>query len=78
MSVGSGSKSDIPEMVKVVSTGKVGRVMAVDGEWAEIFPHKGPMVVLDIDSGRTCYSLCELDLPEDGFARQSEAPVEYH
>src|SRR5947208_6047610 len=67
MSANARTQMPIGEVMKVVQTGQVGRVMSVDDEWARIFPHKGPMVVLDIDSGRSCYSLCELDLPDHGF-----------
>ncbi len=47
--------------VRVLRTGLVGRVQAVDNEWARLFPHKGPMLVLDIQSDRHCYSLCEVE-----------------
>lgn len=47
--------------MRVVHTGKVGRVRAVDLEWARLFPHKGPMLVLDVEADRQCYSLCELE-----------------
>ncbi len=58
------SLNDSPQLgyaVRVLRTGMVGRVQAVDTEWARMFPHKGPMLVLDIQSDRQCYSLCEVE-----------------
>ena len=52
--------------------------MSVDTEWAQIFPHKGPMVVLDIDSSRSCYSLCELDLSEHDVTLNKAPGADYH
>jgi len=52
--------------VRVMQTGEVGRIKAVDTEWAELYPHKGPMLILDISNARKCYSLMELEsLSED-------------
>ena len=56
------SDGDIGPVARVAKTGKVGRVLSVDTEWEQIFPHKGAMIVLDIDSDRVCYSECELDV----------------
>jgi hypothetical protein len=47
--------------VRVLQTGEVGRVKAVDREWADLYPHKGPMLILDIRDPRKCYSLIELE-----------------
>jgi hypothetical protein len=47
--------------VRVVQTGEVGRVRAIDREWADLYPHKGPMLILDIRDPRKCYSLIELE-----------------
>ena len=48
-------------LVRVARTGVVGRVRAVDTEWAELHPYKGPLVTLDVRAERTCYSWCELE-----------------
>ncbi len=47
--------------VRVMQTGEVGSVKAIDREWAELYPHKGPMLILDIMNPRKCYSLIELE-----------------
>jgi hypothetical protein len=47
--------------MRVVQTGQVGRVKAVDSDWERLFPHKGVMLVLEIESDRCCYSQCELE-----------------
>jgi hypothetical protein len=46
--------------MRIVSTGEVARVREVDVDWARLYPHKGPMLILEI-AGRTCYSFCELE-----------------
>jgi hypothetical protein len=46
--------------MRVVSTGQVARVREVDIDWARLYPHKGPLLILDT-AGRTCYSFCELE-----------------
>jgi len=47
--------------VRVLQTGEVGKVRAIDREWAELYPHKGPLLILDIRDPRKCYSLIELE-----------------
>ena len=47
--------------VRVMRTGEVGLVRAIDREWAELYPHKGPMLILDISNSRKCYSWMELE-----------------
>ena len=78
MSTETQSGDEIGEVMKVARTGKIGRVLQVDEEWGRLFPHKGPMVVLDIDSSRSCYSRCELDYPDPDFGRPADLPVEFH
>jgi hypothetical protein len=46
--------------MRIVSTGQVARVREVDIDWARLYPHKGPMLILET-AGRTCYSFCELE-----------------
>ncbi len=62
MSEDSQGEAAIAAAMKVACTGQLAKVGAVDDEWETMFLHKGPMIVLDIDSGRKSYSRCELDL----------------
>jgi hypothetical protein len=78
VSVNKPIQKPIGEIMRVVKTGETGRVMQVDNEWAEIFPHKGPMIVLDVDSSRQSYSLCELDLPDRDLPPLSDRPAAFH
>lgn len=54
--------------VRVLRTGQIARVRAVDPEWGRLFPHKGPLLILDVDCGRECYSSCEIELLWDEAA----------
>lgn len=77
MNIDSGTEKEIGERMKVVRSGKTGRVLSVDDEWGRLFPHKGPMIVLDIDAGRNCYSRCELDLADQDVPGAKGHPVEF-
>ncbi len=52
---------EVGEAVRVLRTGEVGRIQAIDADWAKLFPHKGPLLVLEIPAERCCYSLCEVE-----------------
>ena len=78
MSADSPGEAAIGAVMKVARTGQVAKVVSVDDKWERIFPHKGPMIVLDIDSGRRCYSRCELDLAEQDLPRVPGAQAEFH
>lgn len=53
---------EVGKPVQVLDTGQVGVIEKIDLEWQQLFPHKGPMLILDIADKRKCYSLCELQI----------------
>jgi len=62
MSEDSQGETAIDGAMDVTRTNPLVSGPAVDDQLGTLFPHQGPVIVLDIDSHPSNYSHCELDL----------------
>src|SRR5688500_17287227 len=66
------------QAIKTISRASPTNLSTLTAELGKTSPQKGPMIVLDIDSDRRCYSRCELDLAEQDLPRVSGAQAHSH
>ena len=77
MSADSGGEI-IRRATKAISGASPAKLPIVKHDRDRTVAQNGPMIVLDIDSGRRCYTRCELDLAEQDLPRVSGIQAESH